>query len=102
MQGFSSPLTSKEQLEEYTKEELMDMYWNYTKDVNKFIEHILNCSDKERNELKDFFNTMKQVETMSNEEKEKVVQTMQKTVSWGWLIGLMVISSIFNKDNDDN
>lgn len=102
MQGFNAPLTSKEQLEKYTKEQLMDMYWDYTKDVNSLLDHLLNCSDKERNEMKSFFNAMKQVEKMEKQEKENVVKELKNMADFSWLLGLLMIANIFNKDNNNN
>ena len=101
MQCFGAPLTSKEQLDKYTKEQLMDMFWGYTKDVNYLLDHLLNCSDKERNEMKSFFNAMKQVEKMEKQEKENIIKELKNTTDFSWLLGLLMIARIFNNGNND-
>ena len=56
MKGFNSPPTSKEQLKDYTKEELIDSYFELSKNHKKFIDLIFNMNAKEFEDMKTFYN----------------------------------------------
>lgn len=62
MTGFNSPLKSKEQLEKYTKEQLMDMYFEMVETHKKFINIIFTATPKEFEELKTFYNIINNLE----------------------------------------
>lgn len=55
MKGFNSPLTSKEQLKDYTKEELIDSYFELSQNYKKFIDLIFNMNAKEFEDMKTFY-----------------------------------------------
>ena len=40
-------IESKEQLYQYSKEQLIDMYWSTIKNNRDVMEYIINCSDKD-------------------------------------------------------
>ena len=56
MKGFNSPLTSKEQLKEYTKEQLIDAYFELSQSHKKLIDIIFNMTAKEFEDIKTFYN----------------------------------------------
>lgn len=56
MKGFNSPLTLKEQLKDYTKEELIDSYFELSQNHKKFIDLIFNMNAKEFEDMKTFYN----------------------------------------------
>lgn len=56
MKGFNSPLTSKEQLKCYTKEELIDAYFELSQNHKKLIDIIFNMTAKEFEDVKIFYN----------------------------------------------
>lgn len=58
MKGFNSPLTSKEQLKDYTKEELIDSYFELSQNHKKFIDIIFNMTAKEFEDMKKFYNIL--------------------------------------------
>ena len=55
MKGFNSPLTSKEQLKDYTKEQLVDAYFELSQNHKKFIDLIFNMTAKEFEDMKIFY-----------------------------------------------
>lgn len=59
MKGFNSPLTSKEQLKDYTKEQLIDMYFEMCENDKIFMDYIFKSSPKEFEEMKFFYNLIK-------------------------------------------
>ena len=56
MKGFNSPLTSKEQLKDYTKAELIDSYFELSQNYKKFIDLIFNMNATEFEDMKTFYN----------------------------------------------
>lgn len=56
MKGFNSPLTSKEQLKDYTKEQLIDMYFEMCENDKNFIDYIFKATPKEFEDMKTFYN----------------------------------------------
>lgn len=56
MKGFNSPLTSKEQLKDYTKEELIDFYFELSQNHKKLIDIVFNMTAKEFEDMKIFYN----------------------------------------------
>ena len=56
MKGFNSPLTSKEQLKDYTKEELIDSYFELSQNHKKLIDIVFNMTAKEFEDMKIFYN----------------------------------------------
>lgn len=56
MIGFNSPLTSKEQLKDYTKEQLVDAYFELSQNHKKLIDIIFNMTAKEFEDIKTFYN----------------------------------------------
>ena len=59
MRGFNSPLTSKEQLKDYTKEQLIDMCFEMCENDKIFMDYIFKASPKEFEEMKFFYNLIK-------------------------------------------
>ncbi len=62
MKGFNSPLTSKKQLEKYTKEQLIDMYFEMVETHKKFINIIFAATPKEFEDMKTFYNIINNLE----------------------------------------
>ena len=58
MNGFNSKLKSKDELQKFTKEELIDMYWQLGENYNKFMEIIFNATQEEFKSLKLFYKLM--------------------------------------------
>ena len=52
MRGFNSPLTSKSQLEKFTKQQLIDMYWYKCEDDKEFLDRLENMSFEEFEKMK--------------------------------------------------
>lgn len=55
MKGFNSPLTSREQLKDYTKEQLIDEFFELSQNHKKLIEIIFNMTAKEFEDMKIFY-----------------------------------------------
>lgn len=66
MKGFNSPLTSKEQLKDYTKEELIDSYFELSQNHKKFIDLIFNMNAKEFEDMKNFYNIINNLDWGEN------------------------------------
>ena len=66
MKGFNSPLTSKEQLKDYTKEELIDSYFELSQNHKKFIDLIFNMNAKEFEDMKTFYNIINNLDWGEN------------------------------------
>lgn len=66
MKGFNSPLTSKEQLKDYTKEELIDSYFELLQNYKKFINLIFNMNAKEFEDMKTFYNIINNLDWGEN------------------------------------
>lgn len=66
MKGFNSPLTSKEQLKDYTKEELIDSYFELSQNYKKFIDLIFNMNAKEFEDMKTFYNIINNLDWGEN------------------------------------
>lgn len=62
MKGFNSPLTSKEQLKDYTKEQLIDAYFDMSQNNKKFIDLMLNMTSKEFEDMKVFYKVINNLE----------------------------------------
>lgn len=56
MKGFNSPLTSKEQLKDYTKEQLIDVCFEMAENHKKYINIVFNATPKEFEDMKTFYN----------------------------------------------
>lgn len=52
-------IENKEQLYKYSKEQLVDMYWNTLKNNRDIMEYIINCNDKELLEFQSHWKWMK-------------------------------------------
>ena len=59
MKGFNSPLTSKEQLEKYTKEQLVDMLFESSENIKRFTDWLVKASPEEIEDMKLFFKIIK-------------------------------------------
>ena len=66
MKGFNSPLTSKEQLKDYTKKELIDFYFELSQNHKKFIDLIFNMNAKEFEDMKTFYNIINNLDWGEN------------------------------------
>lgn len=66
MKGFNSPLTSKEQLKDYTKEQLIDAYFELSQNNKKFIDLIFNMNAKEFEDMKTFYNIINNLDWGEN------------------------------------
>jgi hypothetical protein len=66
MKGFNSPLTSKEQLKDYTKEQLIDAYFELSQNHKKLIDIIFNMTAKEFEDMKIFYNIINNLDWGEN------------------------------------